>query len=176
MPQRRRLAGLGAMRCALVVLGLLALPVAAPNAAETAAAPTPDRHAGYYYPPVATTEIYQARAVPMIEASRRTRVQFTVNITQQMLARPQAPEFIMFAKGDKAEKLIIVGLHDGAMNTIYRARAVLAMLTSIARSSPLFREFGVEDYFTFFDLAALFGFERITITDGKTFSHRIELD
>ncbi|MBT7757204.1 MAG: molybdopterin-guanine dinucleotide biosynthesis protein A, partial [Rhodospirillaceae bacterium] len=44
-----------------------------------------------------------------------------------------------------------------------------------ARASALFRNLAVEDIFTFFDLARMLGFERITVSDGKTYSHRIEL-
>ena len=45
----------------------------------------------------------------------------------------------------------------------------------MARRSRLFQEFGVQEYFTFFDLARLFGFTRITISDGESFSHQIYL-
>ena len=61
------------------------------------------------------------------------------------------------------------------MDTIYRARALLATLTAVARSSRLFQEFGVQEYFTFFDLARLFGFDRITVSNGIDFSHQIYL-
>jgi len=46
----------------------------------------------------------------------------------------------------------------------------------VARTSRLFNEFGVQEYFTFFDLAKLFGFARITISDGEAFSHQIILE
>lgn len=161
---RRR--GLAAL-CSLVLLVSATLAVAAQA--------DPDRHEGYYYPPVISSEVYKARAVPLADASRSTRIQFVVNLTQQILARPHAPEYAVFAKGDEAEKLIIVGLKPGSLSTVYRARAVLAMLTSVARASRLFNEFGVQEYFTFFDLAKLFGFEKITISDGDKFTHQIIL-
>jgi hypothetical protein len=135
-----------------------------------------DRHAGYYYPPNITHETYNSRAIAMAEASRSARIQFVTTLTQQMLGKPHAPEFAIFAKGEHAEKLIVVGLQPGSMSTLYRARAVLAMLTSVARSSRLFNEFGVQDFFTFFDLAKLFGFVQITVTDGETFSHQIAIE
>ena len=49
------------------------------------------------------------------------------------------------------------------------------MMTSIARTSPFFNEFRVQYFFTFFDLATLFGFKQITITDGDHYSHQIIL-
>jgi hypothetical protein len=141
-----------------------------------ASASADDRHAGYYYPTVTSTEIYEARAATLADATRDLRVQFIVNLTQQMLSKPYAPDYVIFAKGERAEKLIIVGLSEGGgLSTIYRARATLAMLTAIARGSKLFIEFGVDDFFTFFDLAKLFGFERITVSDGKTYAHQIDI-
>ena len=71
--------------------------------------------------------------------------------------------------------MIIVRQQPGALGTIYRARALFATLTAVARRSRLFQEFGVQEYFTFFDLARLFGFTRITISDGESFSHQIYL-
>ncbi len=157
---------------ALTALAMVALLVVASSGSTQAA----DRHAGYYYPPSASTETYTARAVTLAEANRKARIQFVVTLTQQMLGKPHPPEFVLFAKGAEAEKLIIVGLRPGSMSTIYRARAVLAMLTSVARASQLFTEFGVDDFFTFFDLAKLFGFAQITVSDGENFSHQIILE
>lgn len=157
-----------------LVLGalLLAFSLAALSAPSSAE----DRHANYYYPPVTSNESYVARAAMLADASRELRIQFIVNLTQQMLAKPFPPDYVIFAKGDQAEKMIIVGLNDyGGMSTLFRARATLAMLTSIARGSKLFQEFGVDDFFTFFDLAKLFGFEQITVSDGKTYAHQIEI-
>ena len=157
---------------AVVVLLLVAALVAAAGATARA----DDRHAGYYYPPVTSTEIYTARAAALTDASREMRVEFIVNITQQMLDKPYHPEYVIFAKGERAEKMIIIGLNEnGPLSTLYRARGTLAMLTAIARGSQLFREFGVNDFFTFFDLARLFGFEQITVSDGRTYAHQIQL-
>ncbi len=147
------------------MFGALAIPASAE-----------DRHAGYYYPPLTSEETYAARAATLSDANRELRVQFIVNLTQQMLAKPFAPDYIIYAKGEEAEKMIIVGLNDyGGMSTLFRARATLAMLTSIARGSKLFQEFGVDDFFTFFDLAKLFGFTQITVSDGKAYAHQVQI-
>ena len=136
----------------------------------------PDRHAGYYYPPVTSSETYEARAVMMADADRSQRIKFINNLTEQLLSRPYAPEYAIFAKGDEAQKMIIVARRPGTFKTLYQARALLATLTAVSRSSRLFNEFGVQEYFTFFDLAKLFGFVRITVSDGDTFSHQIYLE
>ncbi|WP_419901391.1 molybdopterin-guanine dinucleotide biosynthesis protein A [Kiloniella sp.] len=134
-----------------------------------------DRHAGYYYPEPVYKEYYKARAKGLKTASRKTRIAFVTSITQQNMKREFSPEAAIFAKGEDAEKLIIVGLVDGRLDTIYRSRAIFANMTAAARTLPIFQELGVEDVFTFFDLAALMGFKQITITNGRNFTHQVLL-
>jgi hypothetical protein len=55
-------------------------------------------------------------------------------------------------------------------------RAVLATMTAVARTMPIFVDNGVEDHFTFFDLAKILGFEQITVTDGDSFAHQVFLE
>jgi hypothetical protein len=88
-----------------------------------------DRHAGYYYPPPMSEEVYKARARTLPEANRSMRIRFVTGVTQQLQTRPFPPTAAMFAKGAEAEKLIIVALEDGRIDTIYRARALFANLT-----------------------------------------------
>ena len=72
--------------------------------------------------------------------------------------------------------MIIVALGNQRIATIYQARALLAQLTAVARASEFFAELGVETDFTFFDLARMLGFSRLTISDGKHFTHRVEIE
>ncbi len=153
-----------------ILAGVLWLGLAAP------AVRAEDRHAGYYYPPPESREVYKARARTLPEASRALRINFIVGVYQQLQARPYPPTAAMFAKGTEAEKLIIVALEEGRIDTLYRARALFANLTAVARSTPIFQEFGVEDFFTFFDLAKMLGFVQITISDGRDFAHQVILE
>ncbi len=134
-----------------------------------------DRHAGYYYPAPRTEEVYTARAQTLPEGDRARRIGFVTSLSLQLQSNAHPPPFAIFAKGEDAEKMIIVGLRDGELNTIYRARALFAMLTASARGSQFFVDHHVEDYFTFFDLAKLLGFTQITISDGQRFSHRVTI-
>lgn len=134
-----------------------------------------DRHAEYYYPKVSSTEDYVARAQVLAEANRNMRIGFIVAQTLGQREAGYPPRFAIFAKGGEAAKLIIIGMGGGSFQTLYRARGVLAQLTAISRSTELFRELAVEDYFTFFDLARMLGFKQITISDGKTYAHRVNL-
>ncbi|WP_428247533.1 molybdopterin-guanine dinucleotide biosynthesis protein A [Ferrovibrio sp.] len=134
-----------------------------------------NRHAGYYYPPLTSTEVYKARGQVLQQATRETRLAFVTGLTQQQMSRPYPPNFAIFAKGEDAEKMIIVSIGDTGFRGIYQARALLAQLTAVSRTSQLLRDFAVEDLFTFLDLARMLGFEQLTISDGDTFAHQIEI-
>lgn len=134
-----------------------------------------DRHAGYYYPEPATSEVYDARVPNLPGSDRLRRIGFVTVMTNEMLKNPYPPQFAIFAKGTDAEKLIITGLHENSYNTLFRARGLFAMLTAVARGTQFFREQPEADRFTFFDLAKLLGFRQITYTDGASFAHRVEL-
>jgi hypothetical protein len=157
----------------LAALGL-ALLLAGPAAAQ--GGDPDDRHAGYYYPDVTSAETYVARARTMDDTTREKRIGFVVAHTLGQAQRPYPPRYALFAKGGDAEKLIIVGLHEESFLTLYRARAVLAQMTALARSSDLFRTLAVEDYFTFFDLLKMLGFSQLTITDGDTYAHQVTIE
>jgi hypothetical protein len=150
-----------------LLLGLGAL--AQPARAE-------DRHAGYYYPPPSVFETYTSKAQILEDSDRRRRIGFTVELTKDFLAKPYPPDFAVFAKGDDAEKLIIVAIKAGLIDTVYRARALLAELTGIARGSPLFEKYGVEDLFNFYDLCRLMGFKQLTISDGEKFAFQVQFE
>ncbi len=154
-----------------VALFILILSAVAAVAQE----PPRDRHAGYYYPKMFTVERYVARSRVLIGASRKQRIAFVTTLTTAMLKRDRLPPFAIFAKGKGAEKMIIVGMGSW-IGSLYQARALLAMMTAQARQTPIFREYKVQDVFTFFDLANMLGFERITISDGKSFAHQIRIE
>jgi len=93
-----------------------------------------------------------------------------------MLRNPYPPEFAIFAKGEEGEKMIIVSMKADVFDTLYRMRGLLATLTAVARTTNMFQENAVEDYFTFFDLAKMLGFELITVSDGRAFAHQIVIE
>jgi hypothetical protein len=65
---------------------------------------------------------------------------------------------------------------DGQLDTIYRARALFATLTAVARLSPVFQNIEDSDRLTFFDLLKLLGFEQVTISDGVGFAHQVFIE
>jgi hypothetical protein len=133
-------------------------------------------HEGYYYPKPKTLEHYVSRTITLGESDKVRRQAFIIGMTKQLLDGKYAPSFAIFAKGDQSEKLIIVGMVDGQLNTIYRARALLAQLTAVARSTPFFQQNTQPEEATFFDFMKLLGFRQITITDGREFAHQVVVD
>ena len=168
------------MRVMLAAVGLWLVAGTGPAAAQTADRatadnPTRDRLEGYYYPAVTSREEYVSRAKVLKDSTRARRLGFVSAVTQQLAEQPYAPTYAMFAKGSDAKRLIIVAYGEGQLNTVYRARALFAALTGLARLTPLFQELQVEEVFTFFDLCKLLGFRTITVSDGDKFAHQITI-
>jgi hypothetical protein len=135
-----------------------------------------DTQAGYYYPKPKSTETYQARVATLPDSDRSRRVGFVTGLAKEIASKPYPPGYLVFAKGDEADKLIIVGMTDGELSTIYRARALLATLTASARATQFFQQNAIADYATFLDFLKLLGFKQITITDGVAFAHQIKIE
>jgi hypothetical protein len=149
---------------------------AAPLADDGSSGDEGDQHAGYYYPKPQTLEHVTSSAPTLADSDKVRRQAFVIGLTKQLVGGQYAPTYAIFAKGNQSDKLIIVGLADGQLDTIYRARALLATLTSIARATSFFQQTTHPEEATFFDLMKLLGFRRITITDGKVFAHQILID
>ncbi len=154
------------MKVWLAVFGIVAA-LAGPAAAQEG------NHAGYYYPDPQSREEYVSRARTMIDADRSKRLQFVQAMSLAQLGRYYPPTFAIFAKGDDAEKLIIVSMTSGYADTLYRMRGFLALLTHVSRETPLFTTFKVEEIFTFLDLLKLLGFQQLTVSDGDRYAHQI---
>jgi len=183
----RRIAFVGAV---LVGAAFLALSARAQeNSSEDAtaqpAAMTPenqieadegDHHEGYYYPKPGSFEHYPARVYALPESDRVRRQAFIIGLTKQLVGGQYAPSYAIFAKGNASDKLIVVALGEGQLNTIYRARALLATFTSVARSTAFFQQNTQPDESTFLDLLKLLGFKRVTVSDGREFAHQIIID
>ncbi|MEC9346850.1 MAG: molybdopterin-guanine dinucleotide biosynthesis protein A [Pseudomonadota bacterium] len=135
-----------------------------------------DRHEGYYYPGPVTEETYGSRAQVLDRADRAMRLAFITGLAREQLERSYWPTYVLFAKGEEAEKLLLVATGDNSFRTLYQARAVLAQMTAIARGTPLFRDLKVSEIFTFLDLLKMMGFGQITVSDGARFSHRIIIE
>jgi len=169
-PERTVIRGVNVRRG--IVLAIVAMALLGTTAAS---AQPVDRYEGYYYPKAGSHETYVSRAKTLEDSDRGRRLGFVSGLTQQMADQAYAPTYAIFAKGENADRLIIVAYGEGQLNTIYRARALFASLTAMARLTPLFQQLQVEELFTFFDLCKLIGFNSITVSDGDKFAHQIVL-
>jgi hypothetical protein len=160
----------------LLVAGpALAQPKPAAPAAAAKPAATEDRYIGYYYPKPTSTETYESSMQTIAGTDRPQRVQFVTVVSQGTIQSSYRVPYAVFTKGEKADKLIIVGLAPGEFGTIYRMRALLANMTTMSRMSPFFQERTVAEDATFFDLMKLLGFTTVTITDGDKVTHQVTI-
>ena len=154
----------------LLLIAVLAVGLTPP------AATADDRHEEYYYPTVSSRETYPARAITLPDSNRARRIGFIVGLARQQLSQDYPPEVAIFAKGAEAEKMIIVALNRDAISSLYQARAMLAQMTAIARSTEVFIQNRVEDSYTFLDLLKLLGYEQLTVSDGHSYAHQITIE
>lgn len=146
-----------------------------PAAAATAPKADEDKYVGYYYPKPTATETYTSPMQTIAGAERAQRVQFATVVSQGTIQSAYRVPYAVFVKGEKADKMIIVGLQPGEMSTIFRARAILANMTTMSRLSPFFQERTIAEDANFFDLLKLLGFQQITISDGDKFTHQVNI-
>ena len=163
-----------------VVLAFGTLPALAqqqPKPAAAAATPKADedKYVGYYYPKPTAIETYTSPMQTIAGAERAQRVQFATVVSQGTIQSAYRVPYAVFVKGEKADKMIIVGLQPGEMSTIFRARAILANMTTMSRLSPFFQERTIAEDANFFDLLKLLGFQQITISDGDKFTHQVNI-
>lgn len=155
-----------------IVLLAAASPVVAQKSSAQAGAGE-ERYIGYYYPKPTSTETFDSKIQPVAGVDRTQRVQFVTVISQGTLQSNYRVPYAVFVKGEKADRLIVVGLQSGELNTIFRIRALLANMTTMARLSPFFQEHTVAEDSTFFDLLKLLGFHDVTVTDGDKLTHQV---
>ena len=134
-----------------------------------------DDRAGYYYPDISSEETFERSFPNTPPADREVRINFITQITKAQLEAPETPRFAIFAKGSRAQHMIIVALDDEIFRTLYRARAQLAQLTGNARSTDFFVNNNIQFTATWFDLTKLLGFKDIVISDGVDWAHKIHL-
>ena len=167
--------------CFFAAMAFAAVPALAQTAkpaAPAAAAATPageDKYVGYYYPKPTTVENYTSAMQTIAGAERAQRVQFVTVVSQGTIQSAYRVPYAVFVKGEKADKLIIVGLQPGELDSIYRVRAILANMTTMSRLSPFFQERTVAEDANFFDLLKLLGFQQVTISDGDKFTHQVNI-
>ena len=70
----------------------------------------------------------------------------------------------------------MTALDDDIFSTIYRARAIMAQLTVSVRQNGFFKQEELQYVATFYDLLQLMQFDELMITDGETWTHRVNFN
>ncbi len=141
----------------------------------SAVAQKSDRYVGYYYPAPQHIEVYCARVDPFPNIDKKRRVGFIIGIKNGMSKQPYATPYAVFAKGGTSDKLLIISKQNGYLDTVYRARALLAELSTSARTTPIFAKSAAPEELTFLDLITMLGFTKVTLSDGDGFAHQVIL-
>ena len=134
-----------------------------------------ETHAGYYYPAPQTYELYVSPLPMLRDVTKLSRVGLLVGLNARQYKRAFAPGYHMFGKGEYSEKLIIVAVEKDRYQTLFQLRALLASMSSMARTSPLFAQTGSAENLNFLDLLKIAGFSQLTLTNGIDVSHRISI-
>jgi len=132
-----------------------------------------DKYVGYYYPEVGSEETFERVITNAPRAGKNIRVNFVTTITKAQLEAPESPRFVLFTKGGESDTLIMIALDDEVFKTLYRARALMAQLTSNIRGTAFFRQQNLEVTGTFYDMLQLMSFKRLVISDGENWSHQV---
>jgi len=164
-----------AIAAAVLLLAVPAMAQTKPATTKPGPAATEDKYVGYYYPKPNSTEIYESTMKTIDGVDRAQRIQFVTVVAEGSIQSSYRVPYAVFVKGEKADKLIVVGLAPNEFGTIYRMRALLANMTTMSRMSPFFQERTVAEDATFFDLLKLLGFTTVTITDGDKLTHQVTI-
>ncbi|MCB1882993.1 MAG: hypothetical protein KDG89_03190 [Geminicoccaceae bacterium] len=129
------------------------------------AAPAADREAGTLYPPPKSSELVRTLAKPRDDASAGERRRFVLALGRA-LTNAGLGEVGVETAGDDADRLVVVAVRDGMVDTPYRARALLARLNGLAREVAPFAAGQPDLEWSFLDLLRSLDFERVTVSDG----------
>lgn len=150
-------------------LSLLALVLA------VGVATADEHHDGYYHPPVTSEEHFSSDLITPdgTVSSAQERIHLITTLTVAQIAQPDSPHYVFFIKGENDDELFLIGLDSEVFKTLYRARAVLAQMSTKIRGGNFFRESDLRAEATFFDLLAILGFRSLVVSDGDTWAHRV---
>ena len=158
---------------ALSVFGILL--IASGNSAAAAENSASRLKAGQnnYYPPIVSADIPEVRFSAAAEAGAQKRHFFVDQIN--LAAAGNSFPIVAQAVGADSATLVIMNIDTPEGITPYIARAMLARMTSVVRFLPEISELGLSAEFDIYNMAAVLGFNRIVVTDGREFSHEARL-
>lgn len=130
---------------------------------------------GMYYPQVSSVETPDIRFGSMAGVGPRERQFFVDQVNLAASTPGRSFPIVAQAVGEDRETLVFVHLDTESPMTPYLARGILARMTSITRSAPAITEMGLSSEFDVYNMAAMLGFSRVLVTDGRDFAHQADL-
>lgn len=169
-------AGRIALIVSIMALGACeSLPLARNADAAAISAVDARSGAGTYYPAVTSRDAPDIRFVRMAGVGPQQREFFVDQINIAAVTPGRTMSIVAQAIGEDRDTLVILYLGDEGEMTPYLARGLLARMTSVTRSAPAIAGMGLSSEFDIYNMAAVLGFRRIIVTDGRDFSHQADL-
>jgi hypothetical protein len=131
--------------------------------------------AGLYYPPASSLETPNIRFQQMLGVGPQQRQSFVDQVNLAVGIPGRSLPIVAQAVGANRETLVVLYVGGEGAMTPYLARGVLARLTAITRSAPAIQAMGLSSDFDAYNMAAVLGFARIVVTDGRAFAHQADL-
>lgn len=127
------------------------------------------------YPEITSNEDYISPLDSFADQDASSRAALVAAITDQQLNRGYPPQAALVLNGVNSEELAVISLHRGTLATPFQARAYMVQMAPSLRSLPVVAASGASRKHSTLDLLKLFGFRRIVVSDGETFSLQINI-
>lgn len=127
---------------------------------------------GIYYPTVTISDQPEIRFGPVLGAGPQERQFFVDQINRAAMTSETEIALTVQAVGTENQTLLFMPLGRDGTPTPYIAKAMLARMTSVLRVAPAIMEMGVSQEMDVYNMAAILGFERIIVTDGRGFAYQ----
>lgn len=127
------------------------------------------------YPEISSSEDYISPLDSFADQDASSRAALVAGLTDRQLNRGYPPQAALVLNGVTSEELAVISLHRGTLATPFQARAYINLLAPDLRSLPVVAAGGTNLKHTTLDLLKLFGFRRIVVSDGESFSLQINI-
>lgn len=127
------------------------------------------------YPTFTSEEDYISPLDPLHDRDAGTRERFVASLTEQQVSRGYPPQAALVLAGIDSEELVVMSLHRSALATPFQARAYLTQLAPSLRNLPMVADSGAARKAGTLDILKLFGFRRVVVSDGDSYSMLINV-
>lgn len=128
-----------------------------------------------YFPAITYREVREIKFGALRNIGPPERMFFADQINLAATGGDRIIPIVVQTVGDGRKTLLFVALEVDDGMTPYIARAMLARMTSVLRFAPAISEMGVSQELDVYSMAAILGFERIIVTNGRAFSYEAQL-